>query len=122
MAKSIIKISLLVAILLCYLGAQERACAIVIPIGLGDFSPSATLETYGTVQTGQPVDGQTFSGVLHHFTIGGVPSTAATIDGGAGGGSNVRKSSFERRWLADFQQQAECPERVDCVEKLLSRI
>jgi hypothetical protein len=88
MPKSIIKISLLVATLLCYSGAQERARATIIPIGPGDFSPSATLETYGTVETFQPVDGQTFSGVLHHFTIGGVPSTAATIDDGAGGGSN----------------------------------
>jgi hypothetical protein len=89
------KTTLLIVTLLCYLGAPERARATIIPIGPGDFSPSATLETYGTVQTLQPVDGNTFSGVLHHFTIGGVPSTLATIDDGPGNTNHITIANIE---------------------------
>jgi PEP-CTERM motif len=95
MGKSIINIPLLVAILLCYVGLQERARATIIPIGPGDFSASATLETYGTVQTLQPVDGKTFSGVLHNFTIGGVPSPLATIDDGPGNTNHITIANIE---------------------------
>ena len=95
MTKGIMKISLLVATLLCYLGAQERARATIIPIGPGDFSASATLETYGTIQTLQPVDGKTFSGVLHHFTMGGIPSNSAIIDDGPGNTNHITVANIE---------------------------
>jgi len=95
MTKSIMKVPLLVATLLCYLGAQERARATIIPIGPGDFSASATLETYGTIQTLQPVDGKTFSGVLHHFTIGGIPSNSAIIDDGPGNTNHITVANIE---------------------------
>jgi hypothetical protein len=77
------------------LAAPIAANGSITPIGAGGFSGSQTLITYGAVQTFDPVDGMTVGGVLHHFTIGGNPSTDAVIDGGPGDTNNITVANIE---------------------------
>lgn len=53
--------------------------AALMPIGIGDFSGTETVIDYSAVPLSTPVHGETVDGVLHEFTIGGVPSNQATI-------------------------------------------
>jgi PEP-CTERM motif len=78
-----------------FLAFVPSALAALIPIGIGGFSGSDALITYGTVPTDQPVDGQIFGGVLHNFSVGGSPSTDATIDAGPGNTNNITLANIE---------------------------
>jgi hypothetical protein len=76
------------------LAGRVPASAATIQIAPGDFA-NPTIETYGLIQTFAPIDGVTFSGVLHNFTIGGVSSLDATIDGGPGNTNNITVANIE---------------------------
>ena len=81
--------------LIAGLGFAGPAGAVPIAIGIGGFSGGETVETYGLVQTFAPVDGVTFSGVLHNFSIGGISSNDAVIDGGPGNSNNITVANIE---------------------------
>jgi len=81
--------------LLAVLLSPMAANAGLIQIGIGGFSGGETVETYGLLQTFVPVDGVTFSGVLHNFTVGGVLSLDARIGSGPGDTNNITVANIE---------------------------
>jgi hypothetical protein len=81
--------------LLAVLLSPMAANAGLIQIGIGGFSGGETVETYGLDQTFVPVDGVTFSGVLHNFTVLALPSLDAVIDSGPGNTNNITVANIE---------------------------
>jgi hypothetical protein len=68
--------------------AAAPARAAVVPLTQFDFG-GATLINFGTNQTFAPINGQVLSGVTFGYTINGVASNDAVIDGGPGETNNI---------------------------------
>lgn len=77
------------------LAGPMTAHAALMAIGPGGFSGAQTVIDYGLVQTFAPVDGVTFGGVVHNFSIGGSPSGDAVIDSGPGNTNNITVANIE---------------------------
>ncbi len=69
--------------------------AALVSINISNFSGSETVVDYGLSQTFSPVNGLTIGGVQHGFTIGGIASTDAVIDGGPGNTNNITIADIE---------------------------
>ncbi|QDU89391.1 hypothetical protein Pla175_27810 [Pirellulimonas nuda] len=65
------------------------------PIGPGDFSGNESVVDFGPVTTGAAVDGATIGGVTFGFTVGGIPSSDATIGAGPGNTNNIFVANIE---------------------------
>jgi len=74
---------------------SQPTFAAIFPIGINGFSGDETLVDYGTIQTFEPVHGETFGGVLHEFTVNGLPSLDAIIDSGPGDTNNIAVANIE---------------------------
>ncbi len=78
-----------------FVASAGFAEAALVSINIPNFSGSETVIDYGVTQTFAPVDGLTISGVQHGFTIGGIASTDAVIDGGPGNTNNITVADIE---------------------------
>src|ERR1043166_3010362 len=88
----------------------SEASAVLIPIGPGGFSSNATLVDFGPIQTFIAVHGQTIGGVRFAFTIGGIPSPEAGIDGGPGNTNNITIANVEGNTLGVLSMLFPAPE------------
>jgi hypothetical protein len=70
------------------------ARAIPFPLSPAAFVGDPVID-FGPIQTFQAIDGLTIGGVTFGFTIGGVPSFQAGIDGGPGNTNNVTIANVE---------------------------
>jgi hypothetical protein len=73
--------------------AAAPARAAVVPLTQFDFG-GATLIDFGTNQTLTPINGQVFNGVTFNYSVNGVASSDAILDGGPGVTNNITPANI----------------------------